>query len=927
MKILAALTVVLVCAASLSVTAAADLSGRVLFNSLPVPGATVTASRVPRSVVTTTDDDGAFRLVNVDDGTWRIRVEMRGFVVIVRDVTLPLTEATSAAMTFVLTMRPLEEIVSIGAVDQSAIEAPVPVASAAMSAAMKPDDVPDIINGSLINGAASMYAQPRAFGNNRPQQHVLYTGGFTLALGNSALNAKPYAFGGAAAATPDYSDVQAGFTLLGPLKIPGLITAGPQTSFTYQHGVLNNATTQSARMPTAAERLGDLSALTTTLRDPLTGKLFVGNTIPLTRISPQAAALLAYYPMPTGATANGANYQAPAVSTSTQDSVQLAMQQSLSARTNVGGRFEYQRTDTNATNLFGFTDTSRQTSLTASANWSRRFGRNTLVRSTYQFTHAATTVTPFLTDPVLLFPDIASLSDADEQRTIKSAHAIGAEAQLKQGRHNISIGGDLRRHRFDVASQPDARGTLSFTGAATGSAVGDFLLGIPATSSIAFGGGPLHLRGRSYDAYVNDDFRAGAGVTLNAGVRWEYESPYTTPTMTSALHPDRGGLEPRVGVSWRPWLADSFVLRANYGLYKNLGIYPSLGVLLAQQPPFTKTVSVQNTSSTPLSLANPFPSSILSAPTFAIDPDFRAGLVHSWSLSLQRDLPASLTFVAAYFGDRGTNLMQASLPNTYPAGAANPCPTCPSGFVYVTSNGTSSRNAAQFTLRRRLYAGFTATVQYTFAKSIDDAATFNNAVMRPTSLSIAQNWLDVAAERGPSSFDQRHLLAVQAQYTTGVGVVGGTLLDGVWGTLYKDWTLTSQFTAGSGLPFTPLAFVAIGGAGIVGVRPSLTGVSTAPVTPGSYVNPAAFSSPTPDTWGTAGRNSLRGPKPFSLDASLARVFRLRGRLNLEWRLAATNVLNRVTFAAVNPVVTSPQFGLPTVANQMRRIQMTFRLRF
>jgi hypothetical protein len=326
-------------------------------------------------------------------------------------------------------------------------------------------------------------------------------------------------------------------------------------------------------------------------------------------------------------------------------------------------------------------------------------------------------------------------------------------------------------------------------------------------------------------------------------------------------------------------------------------------------------------------LANPFPSSLPSAPTFAIDPDFRAGLVHSWSLSLQRDLPASLTIVAAYFGDRGTHLMQASLPNTYPAGAADPCPTCPSGFVYVTSHGTSTRHAAQFTLRRRLYAGFTATVQYTLAKSIDDAATFNNAVMRPTSLSIAQNWLDLAAERGPSPFDQRHLVAVQAQYTTGVGVVGGTLLDGFWGTLHKDWTLTSQLTTGSGLPFTPVSFVEVGGAGVVGVRPSLTGVSAAPVTPGSYVNPAAFSSPTPGTWGTAGRNSLRGPKPFSLDASLARVFRLRGRLNLEWRIAATNVLNRVTFSAVNPVVTSPQFGLPTVANQMRRVQMTFRLRF
>jgi hypothetical protein len=57
------------------------------------------------------------------------------------------------------------------------------------------------------------------------------------------------------------------------------------------------------------------------------------------------------------------------------------------------------------------------------------------------------------------------------------------------------------------------------------------------------------------------------------------------------------------------------------------------------------------------------------------------------------------------------------------------------------------------------------------------------------------------------------------------------------------------------------------------------------------------------------------------------VFRLHSRLNLEWRIAATNVLNRVTFAAVAAIVGSPQFGQPTVANPMRTVQMTTRLRF
>jgi hypothetical protein len=270
--------------------------------------------------------------------------------------------------------------------------------------------------------------------------------------------------------------------------------------------------------------------------------------------------------------------------------------------------------------------------------------------------------------------------------------------------------------------------------------------------------------------------------------------------------------------------------------------------------------------------------------------------------------------------------MQAFLPNTDAPGSAQ-APTGPTGFIYVTSNGTSLRHAAQITLRRRLYAGLMASVDYTLAKATDDAATFGSGAITPAALSIAQNWRDLAAERGPSSFDQRQHVSAQVQYTTGVGLKGGTLVDGVWGSLWKDWTVATEISAGSGLPFTPIAFVPVAGTGIVGIRASTTGVSPAPIATRTYANPAAFAVPAPGTWGNAGRNSLRGPAAFSMDLSVARVFRLRERLNLEWRIAATNVLNRVTFAAVDAIVGSPQFGRPTIANPMRAVQMTMRLRF
>jgi hypothetical protein len=233
----------------------------------------------------------------------------------------------------------------------------------------------------------------------------------------------------------------------------------------------------------------------------------------------------------------------------------------------------------------------------------------------------------------------------------------------------------------------------------------------------------------------------------------------------------------------------------------------------------------------------------------------------------------------------------------------------------------------QLIVRRRLYGGFTATATYTLARATDNAATFSNTNVGLGSLAVAQNWLDLEGERGPSSFDQRHLLVAEVQYTTGVGILGGTLVDGFWGSLYKDWTVTAQLNTGSGLPVTPLVFVVVPGTGVVGIRPALTGEPTSPQSPGSYANPAAYTMPAPGTWGDAGRNSIRGPATFSFDMSLTRTIRFTKRFSLDWRLTATNVLNRVTFTAIDRIITSPQFGHPTNAAQMRHIVTSVTFRF
>ena len=68
---------------------------------------------------------------------------------------------------------------------------------------------------------------------------------------------------------------------------------------------------------------------------------------------------------------------------------------------------------------------------------------------------------------------------------------------------------------------------------------------------------------------------------------------------------------------------------------------------------------------------------------------------------------------------------------------------------------------------------------------------------------IAQNWLDPKAERSLSSFDERQLASITAQYTSGEGLGGGTLMSGWSGRLLKEWTVQTTISLGTGLPETP----------------------------------------------------------------------------------------------------------------------------
>jgi hypothetical protein len=257
-----------------------------------------------------------------------------------------------------------------------------------------------LINGSVNNGAASPFAQLAAFGNNRRSGRSLYNGGVAAILGNSNWDARPFSFTGEDTTKPDYTDVQVMGQFGGPLKIPAPQNGG-NIFLGYQRTSDHSAITQPALMPTPLERGGDFSrsrdasGRPVQIVDPTTGAAFPGDVIPGDRISPQAASLLGYYPLPNIDPGGRYNFQTPLVTFTRQDAIQSRLTQPPFGRNQFYGNVAYQRTTTASTNVFGFTDPSTVSGIDAAVNWSRRFSQSFGSGSVIRFTRLDTEVTPY----------------------------------------------------------------------------------------------------------------------------------------------------------------------------------------------------------------------------------------------------------------------------------------------------------------------------------------------------------------------------------------------------------------------------------------------------------------------------------------------------------------------------------------------------
>lgn len=579
--------------------------------------------------------------------------------------------------------------------------------------------------------------------------------------------------------------------------------------------------------------------------------------------------------------------------------------------------------------------------------------------------------------PNLSFTNFSGLSDGNVSRTVVESTGANESFMMLRGKHRVVFGALYSRADNKLQTDSNARGSFTFTGLATselqngqpvtgtGNDFADFLLGFPSSSSIRYsenGGSisPFYFHANNYSFYGVDDWRLRSNLTINWGLRYEFfgvpyelygheanldvaqgftavtavqpgqPDPYGGGAAPAGLvHPDRNNFAPRIGIAWRPWPKGKTVIRSGYGIYYNGGVYNSFMRNLSEQPPFAVT-NTETSSDVLLELKNGFTTTapgqtILN--TWAINPFYRVPYAQTWNFMIQQDLPGRLVLQVGYLGNKGTDLDTQRIPNRTASGSSQASTTermiaNAVAFVYEDSGADSTYESLRANLIRRFSKGVSFNINYVFSKAIDDASSFGGGV--------AQNDLDIAAERSLSNFDRRHVLTLAWVATSPFGHDSKLLAGHDRINKYlEDWTLSGGLTAETGLPLNPevagnLSNAA--GTGVLGVlRPDATGL---PIDSGSgYFNPLAFVLPPGGQFGNAGRNTIPGPGMVSVNASFGRPFSFGERRVLEFRFDATNALNQVNISGVGTTLNAATYGLPLAVGAMRSMSVTLRFRF
>lgn len=756
------------------------------------------------------------------------------------------------------------------------------------------------------------------------------------------------------------------------------------------------STTSVTAMPTLALKAGNFSGLPA-LRDPLNGGTIANNQIPSERFSPVARELLKYTSDPNGpgvgpaGLGNNFTYNSPTREANDRYSIRVDAQ--ATAKDRITGRFflvnngPFVSAVGGATDKFGNWSGFGTATRSAQASYTRLFSPSIVSEARFGFLHINYFRTPQNSDldPSKFIPGLISPvhglgglpnvtitgfrgffdqpGSGDRQRnwelfdTLSWIHAC----------HTIKAGAEFSRvSAFNFQNPAPARGSFAFDGRYSGNPFADFLLGYTSATIRVTRNLEVEPVNSRYAAFLQDDWNVTAKLTLNLGVRYEYEAPFQNshgdlanfyPALgkvvilagqadprfanlpivdgksvglspSNYLNKDWNNFAPRIGFAYRPFGTPRFVIRAAYGIYYDVigGYIGYTG--LANNPPFRAVESFEplagNTPS--LTLTNAFPG-VGAIPANANVNSVARNRVNpyqqQWNFSIEGEVLKNTALRASYVGNKGTHQDRLfNLNDPPPAlGAVQPRrPFQPFGTIgYYESGRNSISNQLQLGATRRFAAGLSFQFEYQFTNALGE---------QPFGISPPTDNRNARLDRGHADFIRRHVAFSSYSYELPFGKGKRFPLTGLADKILGGWELAGIVSLGTGEPFSVNFTSTV--LGWPSSRADIVGNPEAPQRSiNQWFNPAAFAVPAPFTYGNSARNLLFGPGFFNWDEGIFKNTRISERIKLEFRSEFFNILNHANFdiPAGNISVSSQVGRITATSNTPRDIQFGLRLMF
>jgi len=759
----------------------------------------------------------------------------------------------------------------------------------------------------------------------------------------------------------------------------------------------------TAVVPTALERAGDFSQSARKPNDPLTGQPFPGNIIPAPRFDPAAKTIQDKY-VPLSNLPNSF-YEVRSPDPLQTDEATLKLDHQLSAAQSLAVSYFF-LTGVDTQPLSGIAQSQssggnipwvdrdfkwNQHNINLAHTWTLSPTTINQLRGTYVRQFGARVNNPTTSlgdlnskftiqgDPTL--PRLTVTGFFTGQTSIAGPDAgsdyLGVKdaVSISRGKHSFKVGGDLSYEKIIHDTLLDNYGVFTFNGSKTTNAYADFLLGVPATMTQD---APVRKtdNGAYISAFAQDDFRIHPRLTLNLGVRYDLQFPFTDPQdrklafvpgQQSAINPtapvgllfpgdtgvsrgivktDVNNLAPRLGVAWDPKGDGRTAVRAAFGMFYG-SITGNEWNTTADNQPFT----VRQSFPTVFTLSDPYrnlpggvgpfpftytpgsPRFTLPAQVFGPSLDFVWPVTYQTNVTIEKEIGRSFSASASYVASFGRHLA-AAVDNNYPifgpgATAANVnsrrpyLPGTIGAANVLSSIFGSDYNGLQLSAERR-GSHLSGKAYYSFGRGYEDVD------FQGGGLPGVQNANRLADERGRTSADRTHTFTLSGVWK--VDSLKGSTSWARW--LARDWTLSAIVTLQTGAPLTIGAGQDRNLDGLTNDRADLVG--NPELDRGrprdelieGWFNVAAFANPALGTNGSSGRSIVEGPSYRNVDLGIFRDVRLRGRSMFQFRLEATNVLNIVNLNNPGTNLAAPAtFGKIRSARNMRQVQLGARVSF